>query len=700
MADSDLSPFFTPRGIAVVGASREPGKLGYFLARNLISSGYGGAIHLINPRGGELLGHAMIASILDAPDPVDLAVILVPPAAVAGSLRECAQRGVKGVIVAAGGFREVGPEGAAMEEELVQIAREAGMRIVGPNCVGLVETHLPMDTTFLQPPGPQAGDIAFISQSGAMCAAVIDWVRGQGFGLSHLLSMGNQADVNETDMIAPVVENAHTRAIALYIEMVRDGRRFIDEARKAARVKPLVALKVGRFESGRRAAASHTGALAGAETAYDAAFARAGILRADTTEELFQWAHALAHCPLPRGPRTVVLTNSGGPGVAATDALEANGLTLAHLTEATQAGLRAILPPFASVHNPVDMIASATVEQFAGCLKLVLADPGVDMVMVISPPPPPTTTGAVVKAMIPLIQTSDKPVIVTLMGEKLIAEGVELLRAASIPEFRFPEQSASALAALWRRAVLLSRMDEPAGVRDGIDRAAAQAILSREPGQGFVSQAGAAGLMQAYGIASVAPVFAATSEEAAQIAEQIGFPVVVKLESPDISHKSDVGGVILGVDSPQAAAEAFETVMQRGRAAKPGARLDGAQVQKMLGAGQEVIVGMVRDPQFGPLMMFGSGGVEVEGLKDVAFSLAPLSAQETGRMLDATWAGRKLAGFRNLPPADREAVVDALVRLAQLALDFPQIQEIEVNPLRVMDASQGAFVVDARARVE
>jgi len=283
------------------------------------------------------------------------------------------------------------------------------------------------------------------------------------------------------------------------------------------------------------------------------------------------------------------------------------------------------------------------------------------------------------------------------MGEKLIAEGVELLRAASIPEFRFPEQSASALAALWRRAVLLSRMDEPAGATEGCDRAAAEAILAREPGQGFLSQAGAAGLMQAYGIASVAPVFAATAEEAAQIAERIGFPVVVKLESPDISHKSDVGGVILGVDSPQAAAEAFETVMQRGRAAKPDARLDGAQVQKMLGAGQEVIVGMVRDPQFGPLMMFGSGGVEVEGLKDVAFSLAPLSAQEAGRMLDATWAGRKLAGFRNLPPADREAVIDALVRLAQLALDFPRIQEIEINPLRVMQ--RGAFVVDARARV-
>ncbi len=695
--DSDLTPFLAPRGIAVVGASREPGKLGYFLARNLISSGYAGGIHLINPRGGSLLGRAMIASILDAPDPLDLAVILVPPAAVPASLRDCAARGVKAVIIAAGGFREVGPEGAALEDECLRIAREAGMRIVGPNCVGLVETHLPMDTTFLQPPGPPAGDIAFISQSGAMCAAVIDWVRGQGFGLSHLLSMGNQADVNETDMIGPVVDNPHTRAIALYIEMVKDGRRFIAEAQAAAQRKPLVALKVGRFEAGRKAAASHTGALAGAETAYDAAFARAGILRANTTEELFQWAKALAYCPRPRGPRVVVLTNSGGPGVAATDALEAQGLTLARLSEETRAALRAILPPFASVNNPVDMIASATVDQFAGCLQHVLADPGVDMVMVISPPPPPTTTGAVVKAMIPLIQTSDKPVIVTLMGDRLIAEGVELLRAANIPEYRFPEQSASALAALWRRAQLLERMAEDPCDDYQVDRArAAELLAGAAPGE-FLSQDAAAGLLQAYGISTLAPVFAANANEAATAAERLGFPVVVKLDSPDITHKSDVGGVALNLETAAAVAGATVTVMRLGREARPDARINGVQVQKMLGAGQEVILGMVRDPQFGPLMMFGSGGVEVEGLKDVAFSLAPLSVQEAGRMLDSTWAGRKLAGFRNLAPADRSAVIDALVRLAQLAMDFPQIQEIEVNPLRAM--GEGAWVIDARARI-
>lgn len=697
MSDTDLTPFLAPRGIAVIGASREPGKLGYFLARNLIASGYGGAIHLINPRGGSLLGREMITSIRDAPDPLDLAVILVPPAAVPASLRECAARGVRAAIIAAGGFREVGPEGAALEDECLEIARAAGMRLVGPNCVGLVETHLPMDTTFLQPPGPPAGDIAFISQSGAMCAAVIDWVRGQGFGLSHLLSMGNQADVNETDMIRPVVENAHTRAIALYIEMVKDGRRFIAEAGAAARRKPVVALKVGRFESGRKAAASHTGALAGAETAYDAAFARAGILRANTTEELFQWAKALAYCPAPRGPRTVILTNSGGPGVAATDALEANGLTLAQLTDETRAGLRAILPPFAAVNNPVDMIASATVEQFSGCLQLVLADAGVDMVLVISPPPPPTTTGAVVKAMIPLIQTTDKPVIVTLMGDRLIAEGVELLRAANIPEYRFPEQAASALAALWRRAQLLARMDELPRADAPIDRARIAALLDGTPEPGFLPQDAAAALLAACGIATLAPVSAASAAEAVRVAERMGFPVVVKLDSPDISHKSDVGGVMLDLQTAEAVAQAFETVVQRGREARPGARIYGAQVQKMLGAGQEVILGMVRDPQFGPLMMFGSGGVEVEGLKDVAFSLAPLSAEEAGRMLDSTWAGRKLGGFRNVAAADRGAVIEALVRLAQLAMAFPRIQEIEVNPLRVM--ADGAFVIDARARV-
>ena len=333
LPDPSLAPFFSPQGVAIVGASHDPTKLGYGLSRNLVQSGYRGAIHFVNIHGGDLLGHPVYPHLAQVPDPVDLAVLLIPAPATPHVLRECAERGIRAVILAAGGFRETSLEGAALEAQCLQIARQHGIRLVGPNCIGLLDTHLPIDTTFLSPPGPTPGDIAFISHSGAICAAVIDWARGQGFGLSRLVSLGNQADISETDVLAPVAADPHTRVLTLYLEGVRDGRRFIDQASLVSRSKPILALKVGRFASGQKAVASHTGALAGQESAYNAAFRRAGVIRVDTSEELFDWARALAWCPLPRGRRVAVLTNAGGPGVTAADALEAQGLVLATLTE-------------------------------------------------------------------------------------------------------------------------------------------------------------------------------------------------------------------------------------------------------------------------------------------------------------------------------------------------------------------------------
>lgn len=700
MVDSSLTPFLNPKGVVVIGVSREPTKLGYFLARNLLNSGYSGAMHYVNPKGGRLFGREIYPTVAQVPDPVDLAVVLVPPPAVPAALKEIGQRGIKASIIATGGFKETGPEGAKLEKECIEIARSYSMRLVGPNCVGLVNTHLPVDTTFLQPPGPPAGEIALISQSGAMCAAVIDWVKGQGFGLSHLLSLGNQADVNETDMLTAIAGDEKTQAVAMYIEMVANGQRFVEQARAASSKKPVVALKVGRFAAGQKAAASHTGALAGSETAYTAAFSRAGILRANTSEELFQWAKTLAWCPLPNGNRVAILTNSGGPGVAASDAVEMNGLALAELTPATTEALKAMLPAAASARNPVDMIASATAEQFAGCLNLLLADEQVDMVLVISPPPPPTTTGAVAKAIIPVIQMAEKPVAIVFMGDKLIAEGIELLRAAKIPEFRFPEAAASALAALWQRKLMLSRLSEETVIPPGINPERAAEILAAQTPGVFMPQEAVGSLMDACGISTIRPAAAATAADAVQAAEKAGYPVVVKLDSPDIPHKSDVGGVILDLHTAGEVEKAFHTAVENGRKARPDARINGVFVQRMLPPGQEVIVGTVRDPQFGPLVMFGSGGVEVEGLKDVAFALAPLSREEAERMITSTWAGKKLNGFRSLPPADRDAVIDVLLRLAALASQNPGLAEIEINPLRVLKPGDGAFAVDIRARLE
>ena len=699
MADSSLAPFFHPQGIALVGVSRDPTKLGYALARNLSASGYSGAIHFVNPKGERLLGRPVYPGLAQVPDPVDLAVLLVPPTLVPGVLEECAARGIRAVIIATGGFRETGAEGAALEQDCLEIAHRHGMRLIGPNCIGLIDTHLPLDTTFLQPPPPPAGEVAFISHSGAICAAVIDWIRGQGFGLSHLASLGNQADVTETDLLGPVADDPYTRVITLYLEGISNGRRFMQEARRVSRNKPLLALKVGRFASGQRAAASHTGALAGAEAAFDAAFVRGGVIRAATIQEMFQWARALAWNPLPRGRRMAVLTNAGGPGVACADALELHGLCLADLSETTHAALQSALPAAASLHNPVDMLASAMPEHYAECLRILLADPGVDGVIVIAPPPPASSAGAVAKALLPLIQVSEKPVLPVWMGEKLIQEAVEFCRAVQVSEFRFPEDAASALGVLARRADLLSRLEEEPLAPSGVDVDAARRLLEGcQPGA-FLPQAVVNGLLRAYGIPTAEPRLAASAEQAVLLAGQTGYPVALKVASADIAHKSDVGGVLLDLADAAAVQAGFARVTANARAARPEAVIEGAFVQRMLPPGQEVIAGVVCDPQFGPLVMFGSGGVEVEGLKDVAFGLAPLTPGELDHMLTDTWAGRKLAGFRSLPPADRSAVRDILVRLAQLAYDCPQIAEIEINPLRVLAEGQGAVAIDVRARI-
>lgn len=700
--DPSLNPFFEPQGIVLLGASRDPTKLGFGLARNLVQSGYRGAIHFVNPKGGTLLERPVYATVAETPDPVDLAVILIPAAAVPQALAECGERGIRAAIIASGGFRETGAEGAALEEQCVQVADAYGMRFVGPNCIGLLDTHLPLDTTFLPPPGPTAGDVAFLSHSGAICAAVIDWARGQGFGLSRLVSLGNQANVSETDMLAPVAADPHTSVLTLYLEGIDDGRRFVREATEVGREKPVIALKVGRFESGRRAVASHTGALAGTESAFNAAFRRAGVIRAETSEELFDWARALAWCPPLQGRNVAVLTNAGGPGVTAVDALEAHDLHLAALQGKTERALREALPPAASVNNPVDMLASATPQQYAACLRLLLVDPGVDGVLVILPPPPMHTTAGVARAMIPIIYAADKPVVVAVMGERLIQEAVEHFRAARVPDYRFPERAASALAILAQRAEALAREEATPVTVEDVDREDVSSLLRERlrSGGGYLAQDEVEQALAAYGIATPCAEMARTAEEAAAAAEQIGFPVALKVASAAIAHKSDVGGVALNVGDAAAVRRRFQEIVARAREAAPDAEVEGVTVQQMIPAGQEVIVGVVQDPQFGPLLMFGSGGVEVEALQDVAFALVPPTRDEAEQLLARTWAGRRLRGYRNVSPADREATLDVLFRLSQLAADFPQLAEVEVNPLRVLAAGEGAVAVDVRARLE
>lgn len=694
-----LESFFAPRGVVVVGASHSPAKLGYGAARNLVLSGYPGAIHFVNPRGGRLFDRPVYPDVTSVPDPVDLAMILIPAASVPPALEQCGRRGIRAVIVGSGGFRETGEVGRQLEEQCLAIARRFDMRILGPNCIGLLDTHLPLDTTFLPLPGPIPGDIAFLSHSGAICEAVIDWARGQGFGLSRLVSLGNQMDLTEADLLMPTVADPHTRVVAMYLEGIDDGRAFLEQAARATRQKPIIAIKVGRSRSGREAVASHTGAMAGRDAAYAAAFAKAGVLRAETTEEVFDWARALAWCPLPRGNRVAVLTNAGGPGAIAADALEANDLERAPLTEATREELRSFLPLAASLRNPVDMLAGAGPSEYAAALRCLLTDEATDAVMVILVPPPMTTAAEVVGAVIPLIRSATKPVVMVLMGEDLIAHAVRLLRQAHVPDYRFPERAASALRILAHRARQLSTPDEAPEEAIGIrlDQVRAALAGATMAASGLVDPATAAAVMAGCGIAVPRSGVAANESRAVESARRIGWPVVVKLVSGDQSHKSDIGGVIVGVRGDEGVRQAYRALGARAQAA--GVRFDGVLVQAMADEGQEVIVGVVRDEQFGPLVMFGAGGIEVGASRDVAFALAPLTRREGEALLDGTWAGRRLRGYRSAPPADREAVLEAVMRSAQLAVDIPEIAEVEINPLRALPQGQGALALDVRVRL-
>lgn len=680
--DSSLIPFFSPSGIVVIGASASPEKLGHGVARNLAASGFQGPIHFVSQKGGELFGRALYTDLASVPDPVDLAVLVVPSNAMVGAIQSCARRGIRAAIMVSAGFREAGPDGAALEQECVALARAAGMRLLGPNCIGTIDTHLPLDTTFLQPPMPAPGGIGFISHSGAFCAAIIDWARGQGFGFSQIVSLGNQADVNETDLLPQVAAGEHTRVVALYMEGVSDGRRFVETARRVTQRVPVVALKVGRFESGQKAAASHTGALAASDTVFDAAFARAGIFRAATSEQMFDWARALELGRLPAGRRVAVLTDAGGPGVIAADALEVNGLRLARLTERTLKALAARLPPAAGIHNPVDMLASASPEDYAACLDLVLEDTGVDSALVILPPPPMFTADSVAETLVPIISRSTKPVLVALMGSAAVERARERFQRAGIATYPFPEQAASALGILARRAELVGH---------GVPTIEHE---FHSPSSGVNPTAEE--LLAAYRIPAAPVRLARSVEEAASLAQETGFPLAMKIASPDISHKSDVGGVLLNVKTASAVIRGYAQLMKRVSAAMPAARLEGVTLQRQVPEGQDIIIGAVRDPQFGPLMMFGSGGVEVEGLKDTAFALAPLTESEAEGLIDSTWAGRRLSGFRSIHAADRQSVREVLVALSWLAYENAGIAEIEINPLRVLD--RGVLALDVRIK--
>ncbi len=688
---SFLSAFFRPQGVALIGASRDPAKLGYAVLRNLTQHGYPGPVYPVNPKADEILGVRCYPSVLDVPDPVELAVIISPAATTPTILQQCGQRGIKAAIIISGGFSEAGPAGAELEGQLTDIARRHHIRLMGPNCIGVIDTHTPFDTTFV-PDMPKPGVITFVSQSGAVCGGVIDWALGAGIGLSRIVTLGNQADLNETDVLEDLAEDDNTRVIAMYLEGVDDGRRFVEVARRISMRKPIVTIKVGYTEAGRQAAASHTGALAGSDSAYRAAFHHAGIIRVPDIEALFDASISLANLPRPRGERVVILTNAGGPGALASDSLDAHGLRLAPLSKETKFCLRQFLQPHASVHNPVDLLGGADETDYARALDVLLQDPGVDAAIVINVPQALVPAVRIVREIAQVVHRCqvlpdcNKPVMTCLIGDISLPEAVEFMRQADLPLFPFPERAVAALGAMVARRRWLEHLPEISDFQLQAPASGAQSLNDRE--------------LLIENLKSKIPTLpiklATSPSDAAKIAQEMGFPVALKIASLDISHKSDVGGVEVGLRTVATVRAAYKRIIKNARAAKPDARIEGVTVQAMARPGREVIVGTVRDPQFGPLVMFGSGGVYVELLKDVSFRLAPVTRSEALAMIEETLAGKLLSGLRGQLPADKSAVADVIVAVSQLIAADERITEMDINPLVVYDEGQGAVAVDLR----
>jgi acetyltransferase len=694
MNGGGLTPFFEPRSVAVIGASRDPSKVGGSVVANLRAAGFEGRIVLVNPRADVVQGLPATPSLLSVDGPVDLAVIAVAAPAVLPALKECVAKGVGGAVVISAGFREAGEAGRAREAELRAWLGTQSIRVLGPNCLGWIRPSRRLNATFA-PGMPLAGGIAFLSHSGALATAILDWARDRRLGFSLFASFGNQADLTESDILEAVADDPETRVIVAYLEGLADGRRFFEALRAATARKPVVVLKAGRSPEGGRAVSSHTGALAGSDAAFEAAVRQTGAVRARTVEELFDLARCLASQPLPRGRRLLVVTNGGGLGVIATDAALDAGLEVAALDAPVQARLRAVLPPTASLGNPVDLVGDADPARYANALNAIGPEAGIDAALVIMTVQAATDAVGVARAILGATRGWSRPVVAALVGGDRVAPGIRVLEEAGLPCYAFPEPAVTTIAGI---ALLAERARSelsaplrsipPPGSRAAIDRlrgASAErlGLLELMP------------LLAAYSIPTLAPHLAGTPAEAAIIAGELRCPVALKIASPDISHKTDVGGVSLGLTSPAEVGRAAAAMLARVREHRPDAAIQGFTVQPMAPPGKELLLGAVRDPQFGPLVMVGFGGIYVEILRDTAMRLAPVSSAEALRMLDELKTIALLRGVRGEPPVDFPALAETISRFGQLAVDCPDLTEMELNPL--VASPTGVVAVDARA---
>jgi len=696
-----LEMFFNPGSVAIVGASQVEGKVGHEILANMIKAGYKGKVFPINNKTTTIEGLKCYPDLESIGQIPDLVIIVIPAQVVPSMIQQCAKIGVKSVVIITAGFKEVGDQGRKLEQQIIQIAKQARIRIVGPNCLGIIVPGNNLNACF----GgdlPKKGAIGYLSQSGALLAAILDTANAHGIGFSKLISIGNKADVNELDIIRSFGDDQDTKVIAGYLESIDDGNAFVREAERISHDKPILLMKSVGTSAGAQAASSHTGSLAGSETAYEAVFEKAGIVRCSSIKLQFDFAQAFANQPLPAGDRIAIITNAGGPGIMAADAVERNGLEFAKLTDETVTKLASKLPLAANIHNPIDVLGDALADRYKFAIDVVVEDPNVDAVLVLLTPQAMTEAAATAKVMVKISRKKDqKPIFASFLGANKVAEAIKVLRSGGIPQYDSPESAVLTIKTMVNYIKWRSRPKRVVKLF-GVNRRKVETIVEKHLRQGTreIGEMESKEILEAYGFVTPKGTVVTTAEQAVNIAQQLGYPVVMKIWSPDILHKSDVGGVKVGLKKAQEVMDAFDLMMYRIPKKMPDANILGVLVQKMCRSGKEVILGMNRDPHFGPLMMFGMGGTMVEVLKDVSFYLAPLTAEEARQMLVNTKTYKMLKGVRGEKGVDIDAIAEGLQRLSQLVTEFPQIQEMDINPYVIGPEGTIPIAVDARMSVE
>jgi len=697
----NLDKIFRPSRVAVVGASDKASTVGFTLLHNLLSTGFRGQVFAVNPNRDTVQGIRAYPNVGDLPETPDLALIATPAPTVPGIVQECGEAGIRGIVVISAGFREAGAKGKTLEEQVRQTAGAfSGMRIIGPNCLGVLVPRLGLNATFTSGM-PKAGEVAFISQSGALCTAVLDWALQENIGFSHFVSMGNMLDVDFGDLIDYLNEDTETHSIILYVESITGARKFLSAARAFTRTKPIVVYKAGRFEASAKAAASHTGALAGEDAVYDAAFSRAGLVRIFRSEDMFDVAELLARQRFPRRDRLAILTNAGGPGVMAVDTLVSLHGRLASLSQGTLRQLDAVLPPHWSKGNPIDLIGDAPAERYERAIELTVADEEVDAVLVILAPQAITDPTAVAGAVSAMKSRSSKPILCSWMGGRSVKEAVELLHHAGLPTYATPEQAVQAfmhLVSYVRNREVLYETPRDLGVAITTDRPDRESTFRSHVAkhQEVLSETLSKEILEDYGLPVVRPEPAASAEEAVEVAKRLGYPVVLKVASPQISHKTDVGGVVLNLRDGEEVKEAFRKVVSLAKEKRPDATVEGATIQRMITSPDsfEMILGSKKDPTFGSAILVGMGGVAAEVFRDRALELPPLNERLARRMLESLRSWPLLTGHRGRPRINLDRLTEILIRFSYLVADLPQVKELDVNPLLV--TPEEVFVLDAR----